>query len=165
MKKRLLTIMLAVVIALAIFVVADYFGVFGIEEHAMTDFVEIRVKTIDAETGRVIPDVKVTCFQFNTQHACGQPPSRERGVVRIHLLVEKHVRESLLFTHGVRYTPVLEKELRIMYIHGDYEKPVKRYNIPELIKSGKRSFRVEMTPLTPSAERNRQRQTRQEAGS
>lgn len=145
--KRPLTVLVGIVCLAGMFVIADYLGLFGVREKTSTDFVDFQVRTLDAETGRKIDDVKIRCFQYSTNNACGQPPSREHGVVRVSLLVEKHARESLLFTHAVRYSPVNEEELRIMFIHGDYDKPVQRYDIPELLAQPKRTFTVEMKPL------------------
>lgn len=155
-KKRLTFGALGVVCLAGLFVAADYAGLFGVYEDAMTEFVEFKVRTLDAETGRKISDVKIRCFQYGTNNACGQPPSNERGVVRVSLLVEKHVRKSLLFTRKVWYSPIIENELRIMYIHGDYDKPVQRYDISELMKKPDQTFTVEMSPLIPAAERARQ---------
>lgn len=157
-KKRFIVFAAAAVTLSAVLIVADYFGVFGIREYSNTEFVEFSVRTVDAETGRKIGNVKVRCFQYNTRNACGQPPGREHGVVRISLLVEKHVKESLLFQKEVRYTPVNEDELRVMFIHTEYQKPVRRYNIPELIQHPDQVFTVEMAPLVPAAERARQRE-------
>ncbi len=145
--KRPLAVLVGIVCLAGMFVAADYLGLFGVRESTSTDFFDFRVRTLDAETGREIGDVKIRCFQYGTTNACGQPPSRERGVVRVSLLVEKHVRESLLFTHAVRYSPVREEELRIMFIHGDYDKPVQRYDIPDLLARPERTFSVEMKPL------------------
>ncbi|MDZ7736982.1 MAG: hypothetical protein U5P41_13465 [Gammaproteobacteria bacterium] len=157
-KKRFIVAAAAVIALSAGLVVADYFGAFGISKDSNTEFVEFNVRTVDAETGRKIGNVKVRCFQYTSNNACGQPPGREHGVVRISLLVEKHVKESLLFRKEVRYTPVNENELRVMFIHTEYQKPVRRYNIPELIEHPDQVFTVEMAPLVPAAERARQRE-------
>jgi hypothetical protein len=42
---------------------------------------------------------------------------------------------------------VSEEELRIMFIHGDYDKPVQRYDIPDLLARPDRTFSVETKPL------------------
>lgn len=155
-RKTILTrSAVAFAVLTAAFVIADYFGMFGVHEDTNTDFVEFRVRTIDATTGRAISDVKVRCFQYTTNNACAQPPSRERGVVRISLLVERHVESTLLFDRKIWYTPVNEDELRVMYIHTEYAKPVKRYNIPDLMQHPNQIFTVEMKPLV-SAESGEQ---------
>lgn len=154
-SKKTLSILAIVALLVGGFVGADYFGLFGIHEDSMTEFVEFRVRTLDAETGREITGVHIRCFQYGTNNACGQPPSRERGVVRVSLLVEKHVRESLLFQHDVRYSPIKEDELRIMYIHTEYDKPVQRYSISEMMEHPDQLFTVELPPLIPAAERAR----------
>lgn len=156
-KKRLMFGVLGAACLAVVIVAADYLGLFGIHEDSMTEFVEFKVKTLDAETGRKISDVKIRCFQYGTNNACAQPPSNERGVVRVSLLVEKHVCKSLLFTQKVWYSPIIEDELRIMYIHGDYHKPVQRYDIPELMENPEQIFTVELPPLISAAERARQR--------
>lgn len=150
--KKLLPLTAVVVLLAGAFVAADYFGVFGTQEKSMTEFVEFRVRTLDARTGREITGVNITCFQYNTNSACAQPPSRERGVVRVNLLVEKHVRESLLFQQDAWYSPIKEDELRIMYIHPDYGKPVQRYSISEMMEHPNQTFSVELMPRPVASE-------------
>ena len=143
---------LAVLLLIGAVIVADYLALLGVDERATITMVEFRVKTLDAETGRPIDGVKVTCFQYGTNNACGQPASRERGVVRFQLRMKKLLRESWLFTQKVWYSPVLEKELRIMYIHPDYNKPVQRFDIAELMQQSNRTWRVKMEPLSPASD-------------
>jgi len=153
-KRKMLLFCCAIAIVLpTAFVIADYYGLFGVREETRTAFVDFTVRTVDAETGRGIDDVKVRCFQYTSNNACGQPPGRERGVVRISLLVEKHISSTLLFAKKVRYTPVNEDEIRVMFIHPDYRKPVERYRIPELLQNPEREFTIEMQPLNPAVER------------
>lgn len=141
------------------FVVADYFGWFGVERKSISEFVEFRVRTLDAETGRPVSNVKVRCFQYGTNNACGQPPSQTQGVVRINLFLEKKVRDSLLFRHSEGFAPIREKELRIMFIHTEYGKPVQRYAIPDLIANPNQTFTVEMPPLMTTGEGEQQEST------
>lgn len=161
-KKLLLSAALALAGVVATVIIADYFGLFGVSERTSTDFVEFRVRTLDSETGRAISNVNIRCFQYGSNNACAQPPSRERGVVRVHLLVEKHLRRSLFFEHGVRYSPVSENELRIMYIHTEYDKPVQRYDVSALLAEPNRTFSVEMKPLMTAAEAQDVRDRREE---
>lgn len=164
-RKRFFLAGIAAVTLAAAFVAADYAGLFGIREKATTAFVEYRVKTLDAETGRTIGGVKLRCFQFGTNNACGQPASRKRGVVRFQIRMRKHMHESLLFTHKVWYSPVTEQELRIMYIHPDYQRRTQRFDITEMMKNPNQVFTVEMEPLIPAAERSGRQQPAAEQGS
>jgi len=156
-QKWLAGTTLVVLLLLGAVIIADYLALLGVDERATITMVEFRVRTVDAETGRPIEGVKVTCFQYGTNNACGQPASRERGVVRFQLRMKKHLRESWFFTHEVWYSPVLEKELRIMYIHPDYKKPVQRFDITELMQRSDRTWRVEMEPLMSANEASEQR--------
>ena len=155
-KKKTIVYTGIVTLVVAVFMVADYFGLFGVYERTNTEFVEFSVRTVDAETGRPVSNVKVRCFQYTSNNACGQPPTKQRGVVRISLLVEKHVLKTLLFKKKVWYTPVNEDELRVMFIHTEYQKPVKRYNIPELMQHPEQTFTVEMSPLVPASEKRQE---------
>lgn len=155
---------LAVILLLVVsFVAADYFGLFGVKNKTIAEFMEFRVKTLDAETGLPISNVKVRCFQYGTNNACGQRPSHERGVVRISLYLNKNVRDSLLFRHAESYAPIREKELRVMYIHTEYGRPVQHYSIPDLMQNPGQTYSVELQPLIPAAERESQESGREAA--
>lgn len=136
MKRTVFRLMLAastLIILLLIFVAADYYGIFGSEKKTVTEFIEFNIQVSDKLTNQPVNGVKVRCFQLETKNACGQPTSRQPGVVRVQLVTHKDIRKTWLFEHVLAVHGASNPELKIMFIHPDYFKPVEIYQIPELM--------------------------------
>lgn len=151
MKRSVFKLMLAVsalMILLLIFVTADYYGMLGSEQKTVTEFIEFNIEVSDKLTGLPVNEVRVRCFQLETKNACGQPTSRQPGVVRVQLVTHKDVNKTWLFEHVLAVHGASNPELKIMFIHPDYFKPVVIYQIPDLMAEPNKPRSVMLEPRT-----------------
>ncbi|MCZ6803816.1 MAG: hypothetical protein O7D86_07765 [Proteobacteria bacterium] len=79
----------AITLICGLFVVADYFSLFGTKTDVKLDFVEARFRTLDADTGGVVLDIGVRCFQKNNKNACTRRDSHRVGIVSVHIPVRR----------------------------------------------------------------------------
>ena len=117
---------------LLVFVIGDYFVLFGTHVVNRYEFLEMNFKPVDGETGSPVLDVHVRCFQKNNHNACTERDSHKTGILLINIPVTKQVTKSILFQQDTRIQDALDPKLHIMFIHNDYANPVETYQIAEL---------------------------------
>lgn len=148
-RTSALLLLLILLIALgSVFVVVDYFGLFGLRERTTTDFFSFRVQTMDADTGQRIDGVIVRCFQRARQNVCTQTATGRYGEFNVMLPMEKVVLESWLFQHSAVFVIPDDSEIRAMYIHPDFQRLTMHYDIAELVEQPARVHAVNMRRMS-----------------
>lgn len=150
----LLLVLLLVLVLGGVFVMADYFGLFGLRERTTADFFSFRVQTVDADTGQRIDGVVVRCFQHGRQNVCTQTGTGRYGEMNVMLPLQKVVLESLLFRRSEVFVLPDDTGLRAMYIHPDYQRLTEFYRIDELVEQPGRVHEVTMQRMTATDENN-----------
>jgi hypothetical protein len=128
-----------IVSGLLIFVIGDYFTLFGTRLESRYDFLEMNFKPVDEDTGSPVINVHVRCFQKNNLNACTERDSHKAGILSINIPITKQVIKSILFEQDMKIQDTLDPKLHIMFIHQDYANPVETYQISEIT-----SFRNEL---------------------
>jgi hypothetical protein len=127
---------LSITLALVgIFVMGDYFGLFGLKKYLVFDFIEASFKPVNEETGAPIIDVKIRCFQKGNNNACTQKESRSTGIVIVRIPIQKLVWESILFKNKEEIVPPDDPQLQIMFIHYNYNNPVETLVVEDIVQS------------------------------
>lgn len=150
----LLLVLLLVLVLGGMFVMADYFGLFGLRERTTADFFSFRVQTVDADTGQRIGGVVVRCFQHGRQNVCTQTDTGRYGELNVMLPLQKVTLESLLFRRSEVFVLPEDTEVRTMYIHPDYQRVTEFYRIDELIEQPGRVHAVAMHRMTATDDNN-----------
>ena len=133
MKKNPVIIISSIVsLFLLVFVIGDYFTLFGTHIVNRYDFMEMNFKPVDEETGSPVLDVHVRCFQKNNHNACTERESHMAGILLVNVPILKQVTRSILFQKDVKVQTTLDPRLHIMFIHPDYANPVETYLVSEI---------------------------------
>ncbi len=157
MKKKIIFGVLTIVVLAILFVIADYFALFGINTKVKLDFVETNIRTIDAETGKLVFDVGVRCFQKKNENACTRRESHRAGVVSVHIPVRRVIQSTLLFKKAEELIKAADPKIHIMSIHQDYYNPTKTVLLDDIYNQRKINYTVEMPPRkwpSPEGESN-----------
>lgn len=128
----------------AIFVLADYFSVFGTRKVEKLDFVELNFRMIDEKRGTPVINVHVRCFQMHNNNACTQRDAHKIGYVRVAIPVVKIFDKTMLFNKGYTIQKTSDPKVHIMFIHNQYANPVETFLIPDLEKIKDQVFTVAM---------------------
>lgn len=92
--KLVVSIVSSLMLAIGTFVVADYFALFGTTIEKKLEFSEIRIRTMDKDTGAIIMHVGVRCFQKNNMNACTRKESHKVGVVSVNIPVQRGIKKN-----------------------------------------------------------------------
>lgn len=117
------TIIAAVLIIGGALVTADYFELFGTKIEKRLSFAEIRFRTLDKETGGIVTDVGVRCFQKQNMNACTRKESHQMGVVSVNIPVQRAVKKTMLFKKAEEVYKSIDPKINIMLLHKDYHNP------------------------------------------
>ncbi len=150
MDTKIVKIIVIIAIAIAIlagsFVTADYFALFGTKKNLKLDFVEARFRTLDKETGALVFDVGVRCFQQNNMNACSRRDSHQAGVVSAHIPVRRLIESTLLFKKSEEIIKSADPELHVMLMHQNYYNPTKTILLDDIYSHKQIEYTVEMPP-------------------
>ena len=127
-----------------LFMIVDYFGVFGLKKYLVLDFAESSFRPIDKETGAPVIDVKIRCFQKGNSNACTQKESRATGIIIVRVPVQKLVWETLLFKNKEELVATNDPQLHIMFIHYNYNNPVATFSIEDLYNNPVSKYSIKM---------------------
>lgn len=144
--KQGITVVSTLLLLCGLFVTADYFSLFGTKTRVKLDFVEARFRTIDAETGDLVLDVGVRCFQKNNKNACTRRDSHRVGIVTVHVPVQRVTRSTLLFKKSEEMIKASDPEIHIMFIHQDYFNPTETLLLDDVYANKVNEYTVEMPP-------------------
>ncbi len=122
-------------VLVSIFVIGDYFALFGLKKYLVLDFIEASFKPVNKETGAPVIDVKIRCFQMGNNNACTQKESRSIGIVIARIPIQKLVWKSILFKNKEEVVPPKDPRLQIMFIHYNYINPVETLVVEDIVQS------------------------------
>jgi len=142
-KKKYITISI-LISAVILFIVADYYSMFGVKQIEKFDFTEINFNTVDEESGAPVEGVKVRCFQKKNNNACTQRNSGQISIVSINIPVQKIVTQSILFEQDVEIKKTKDPKIHVMFIHQDYASPVETLFVEELLELKDKNIIVKM---------------------
>ncbi len=127
-----MTIVLVFLAALFLFVLADYFRLFGSSEKTFIDMTELNFRTIDAKSGALVTEVHIRCFQKRNQNACAEKESPGIGLITAVIPIKIVKDRSFLFDHQTKIQGTADPKLHIMFIHNDYNNPVKTLMVNDI---------------------------------
>ena len=140
------SIIAAAVLMAGIFVVADYFTLFGTKTELKLGFVEARFRTLNKDTGALVFDVGVRCFQKHTMDACTRRESHQAGVVAAHFPVRRLVTSTLLFKKSEEFIKPADPKMHVMLMHQNYNNPTKTILLENIYSGKETEYTVEMPP-------------------
>ena len=146
MVKKVVYGVSAILALAVIFIIADYFALFGTSTKIKLDFVETNIRTIDAETGSLVFEVGVRCFQHKNDNACTRRESHRAGVVSVHIPVRRVIKKTLLFKKSEELIKAKDPKIHIMLIHQDYYNPTKTVLLDDIYTQKVIDYTVEMKP-------------------
>jgi hypothetical protein len=129
-----------------LFVTADYFAVFGTTVETKLDFAEVRFRTVDKESGNLIMNVGVRCFQKRNKNACTRRDSDQVGVVAVHIPVQRGIKKTVLFTKINEIYKSVDPKIHIMLIHQNYKNQMKTLLMEDVYSNKVSEQTVEMLP-------------------
>ena len=145
LKKAVYAVSSLIVIC-TLFVLADYFGLFGTTVEKRLSFAEIRFRTVDKETGTPIMHVGVRCFQKNNMNGCTRKESKRVGTVSVNIPVQRAVKKTLFFKKAEEIYKSIDPKMNIMLIHQNYHNPITTILMEDLYLQKITEQVVEMPP-------------------
>jgi len=136
----------AITLICGLFVVADYFSLFGTKTDVKLDFVEARFRTLDADTGGLVLDVGVRCFKKNNKNACTRRDSHRLGIVSVHIPVRRVIKKSLLFEKSNELIKAKDPKIQIMFLHQNYHNPIETLLLDDVYSGKVNEYTVHMKP-------------------
>lgn len=127
-----------------LFVLGDYFSLFGLKKYLLLDFIDASFRIEEQATGVPVGGVRIKCFQQGNENACTQKDGRSRGLVIARVPIQKIVWESLLFRNKEDLVPPRDPQLHIMFIHYDYDNPVESFAVAEIYREPPTEYLVKM---------------------
>ncbi len=144
--KKIIAVVVFLLVASALFVVADYYELFGATVEKRLSFSEVRFRTIDADNGRVIMNAGVHCFQKGIMNACTLKDSHQLGIVSVNVPIQRAVKKTILFKKAEEIYKTIDPDINIMIIHSDYHNPIVKLKMEELYSNRIIEKTVEMSP-------------------
>ncbi len=144
--KIFATILTSVIIIAGAFITADYFELFGAKIEKRLSFSEIRFRTLDKESGAIVTDVGVRCFQKTNMNACTRKESHQFGVVSVNIPVQRAVKKTLLFKKAEEIYKSIDPKINIMLLHQNYYNPTVTLMMEDVYSNKISQQTVEMQP-------------------
>ena len=144
--RRVIYIVSSLIFLSGLFVTADYFSLFGSKVDVKLDFVEVRFRTVNADTGGLIMHVGVRCFQKNNNNACTRRESHRVGVVSVHMPLRRVIQKTLLFEKPGEIIKTTDPKINFMLLHQNYHNPIKTLLMDELYSNKVSHYVIEMKP-------------------
>jgi hypothetical protein len=130
-----------------LFVTADYFFLFGTKVDVKLDFIEVRIRTLNADTGGLIMNVGVRCLQKHNENACTRKESHRVGVVSVNIPIRRVIKKTLLFQKAEELIKTADPKIHIMLINQNYENTTKTFLMEELYTNKNNEYVMEMPPI------------------
>ncbi len=132
MKKKIIIVFAFMPIFTAVFVLADYFTLFGTTQKQVLDFAEIQFKPIDEVTGAPLYDAHAICFRHRNHNACTIRDNGRGDIVSVHFPMYKIINRSLLFNQSEEIDMLIDGNINIMLIHNDYHKQTNKFDLKDI---------------------------------
>ena len=122
----------ALFLAFLFFILADFFKIFGTTEKTNFEIIELNFRMVNSDSGAPVTDVHVRCFQKGNNNACTEKESPGIGIVTVGVPINMIVTRSLLFNQETRVQKTADPKLHIMFIHNNYNNPVKTIMVSDV---------------------------------
>jgi hypothetical protein len=129
------------------FVVADYFSLFGTKVEVKLEFIEVRIRTLNADTGGLIMNVGVRCLQKHNENACTRKDSHRVGIVSVNVPIRRVTKKTLLFQKAEEIIKTADPKIHIMLINQNYVNTTKTFLMEDLYTNKKHEYVMEMPPI------------------
>ena len=136
-----------ILLCVAVFVIADYFTLFGTSKRVELDFVEARFRTVEKNTGNLVFGAGVRCFQKHNNNACTLRDSHQAGVVSVNVPVKRIIESSLLFTQNETIEKSADPKIHMMFIHNSHMKETVTLLLEDIFANPGKEYQVEMISL------------------
>lgn len=151
--KRSIFAVASIIAIVALFVVADYFELLGTTIEKQLSFTEIRMRTLNKNSGGPIMEVGVRCFQKNNMNACTRKESHRVGIISVNIPVQRAVKKTLFFKKAEEIYKSIDPKIHVMLIHQDYHSPTVSFLMEDIYSNNISEQVVEMKPRDwPEAE-------------
>jgi hypothetical protein len=130
----------------SLFVTADYFSLFGTKVDVKLNFIEVRIRTLNADTGGLIMNVGVRCLQKHNENACTRKDSHRVGVVSVNIPIRRVIKKTLLFQKSEEMIKTADPKIHIMLINQNYESTTKTFLMEDLYANKKNEYVMKMPP-------------------
>ena len=145
--KKIYYSIFAVIVLSALFVLADYFALFGTKTNIKLDFAEGTFRTVDAETGDLVLQVIVRCIQKHNNKACTQRETNKANIVSVHLPMKRIVTESLLFKQSEKTEKPADPNIQIKFIHPNYGLPFVKFKVDDFYAGKLNEYVIKMNRI------------------
>lgn len=145
--KLAVYIALSLILVSGLFVTADYFALFAEKQDVRIDFSEVRFRTVNADTGGLIMNVGVRCYQKNNMNACTRKDSHRVGIVSVHIPVRRVIKKTILFQKDAGIARTVDPEINIMLLHQNYDNPTKTLLMEDIYANKLTEYVIEMPPV------------------
>ena len=146
MKKVYYSIF-AVIIISVLFVLADYFALFGTKTNIKLDFAEGTFRTVNEDTGELVIRAFVSCIQKFNEKACTQRESNKNGIVSVHIPIKRIVEESFFFNQSEQIEKTIDSNFHIKFIHPNYRIPFQTFQMEDFYAGKFKEYIIKMTPV------------------
>lgn len=141
---KLLKYAIYLVIVILLFVLADYFALFGTKSKKVLDFSIIHFKTVDEQTGAPIFSAHIKCYRHRNQDICQERQGKKKDIVSAYFPLHKVQENTFLFTKDEKIPTAAEPMFKIMFIHNDYQKVSKDFDMNEIYNNSGAEIEVKM---------------------
>jgi len=117
-------VLIVTTLGFLLFLLGDYLAWFGTSKTTLLDYIQVNFKIVDEETGALLMQAHVRCFQKKNRNACSEVKSDKAGILSVKIPVSKIITRSHMFKQGETMVETDDPELHIMFIHSDYASPV-----------------------------------------
>ena len=145
-KKNIYYAISVVLLLVLVFVAADYFSIFGTSKTVRLDFVEARFRTVNEDTGELVFNAGVRCFQKRNNNACTLRDSHRAGIVSVNIPFKRITESSLLFDQSVTIEKAADPKIHMMFIHNDFHNTTQTLLLDDVFSSPGREYTVKMPP-------------------
>ena len=129
------------------FIVADYFALFGVENKKVLDFSVLHIKTVDKDTGAPVFSAHVTCYRHRNHDICQERENKNKNVVSAYFPFHKTQKNTFLFTKSEEIPKAADPNFKIMIIHNDYYKETEDFNMNDIYTSSGKEITIKMKSI------------------
>jgi hypothetical protein len=144
--KFMVYIASSIILLCGLFVIGDYFSLFGTKTNLKLVFAEVRFRTLDADTRGLVLDVGVRCFQKHNKNACTRRNSHRAGIVAAHVPVRRVIVSSFLFKKSEQIIKAADPKMHFMLLHQNYHNQTKTILLDDIYANKVNEYTIEMPP-------------------
>lgn len=129
MKKKLI---IAIVSLVCVFLIADFFGLFGMLHKDGGQSVKFRFEVQDKNSGKPLTNVTVEAFVNSRQHPAKTEQTRDRHIISGYIMFPWSSYETILFTRHETPRPRGSKQIELIFTSPSYQQIRQTFRIKDL---------------------------------